>query len=147
MLLYYLTYSLNGLLPRRYIEHFKLLSSAIHTLLLTSISMENINAAELKLERFSNEFEGLYGKENVTMNIHLLRHIANAVRHNGPLWAQSTFGFETNNGVLARVTAKTNILHSIAWKYIARSSIQNNNTERKSESALEGKQNIIISQA
>lgn len=147
MLLYYLTYSLTGLLAKRYIEHFKLLSSAIHTLLLENVSIESIDSAELKLEQFVNEFEDLYGKKNVTMNVHLLRHIANAVRHNSPLWAQSTFGFETNNGVLARVTANTNILYSIAWKYIARSSIHKNNNDKKSETALEGKQNITISES
>lgn len=65
----------------------------------------------------------LYDKNNVTMNVHLTRHIANAVRNLGPLWAQSAFALEANNGLLTKTTAKQNVLHSITWKYNTRCSI------------------------
>lgn len=70
------------------------------------------------LANFADSFQDLYGQENVTMNIHLLRHMANSVRQLGPLWSQSAFGFETNNGVLIRFRTATNHhLQQIAWKY------------------------------
>lgn len=120
LLLYYLHPTLNGLLKKCYIDHFQLLSSAIYTLLLEKIPLEDISIAEDKLNRFANEFECLYGAENVTMNMHLLRHMANAVRNLGPLWSQSAFGFETNNGTLVKTSSKKGILHSLAWKYCSR---------------------------
>lgn len=116
-LLYYLSNSLSGLLPKRFIEHFNLLSASIYTLLKKEIKFEEIDDAEKKLNLFANDFEQIYGQQNVTMNIHLLRHIANSVRLHGPLWAQSAFGFESNNGILVQTTSKKDILHSLAWKY------------------------------
>lgn len=71
-------------------------------LLEKEISHENICTAEIRLNEFVEKFEDFYGKHNVTMNIHLLKHIANSVRNLGPLWAQSAFSFETNNGVIVR---------------------------------------------
>lgn len=117
LLLYYTRHSLYGLLSARYIDHFQLLSSATYTLLLEKISLDDISMAECKLEQFADEFEDLYGSKNVTLNIHLLRHIGTSVRNLGPLWSQSAFGFETNNGVLVKTTAKKCILHNITWKY------------------------------
>lgn len=59
-----------------------------------------------------------------SMNIHLLRHIADAVLHSGPLWAQSMFAFEQFNGeLLNMVSGKNNILFQIAEKYILRKTL------------------------
>lgn len=125
MLLYYLRYSLVGLLPIKYIHHFELLSASIYILLKEQISEDEINEAENMLNRFADEFEKYYGKQNVTMNVHLLRHITNAVRNLGPLWAQSVFGFETNNGVLVKSANGTNrLMDEIAGKYITRRTLQ-----------------------
>lgn len=111
-------YSLVGVLPNKFITHFQILSSSIYALLQENISHEQISSAESNLNKFADMYEELYGKKNVTMNIHLLRHIANAVRNLGPLWAQSTFGFETNNGILVHSrTAKREYLQQISWKY------------------------------
>lgn len=146
LLLYYLTYSLRGLLPKQYIDHFKLLSSSIYTLLKKEISLEEIDETEIKLDRFANEFERLYSTENVTTNIHLLRHIANSVRYHGPLWAQAAFGFESNNGILIKTNSKNNILHSLAWKYSMRFTLNvANRDEKKSDVKVHGKQKITIS--
>lgn len=53
------------------------------------------------------------------MNIHLIRHLAFAVRDCGPLWAQSAYGFESNNGrIVHGNSSKRDIVHNITWKYI-----------------------------
>lgn len=146
LLLYYLTFSLDGLLPKKYIEHFRLLSSSIYKLLETKITLDEISEAESKFNLFANQFEDLYGVENVTTNLHLLRHIANSVRYHGPLWAQSAFGFESNNGLLVETKSKKHILHSIAWKYTMRSHLNlMNKTDKKSNIKVQGKQKISIS--
>lgn len=132
LLLYYLRYCLVDLLPMKYINHFQLLSSSIYMLLGRNITPETRSLAETRLNRFADEYELLYGKDNVTMNIHLCRHAASSVDNVGPLWAQSAFGFETNNGVLVRSNkAKRDYLHQISWKYITSLTLQNDNNDRK----------------
>lgn len=147
LLLYYLRYSLPGLLPQRYIKHFQLLSAAIYMLLEESISLENISLAEKKLVEFADQHEELYGKENITMNLHLLRHMARSVQELGPLWAQSTFAFETNNGTLVHSRqAKSHCLQQMAWKYSTKKYLERTKekySERKGSPVLYGRKATI----
>lgn len=125
ILLYYLRFCLDGLLPIRYINHVQLLSSAIYMLLQESISITTVDLAESRLKQFSDQFEELYGKHNITMNIHLLRHMGDAVKQLGPLWTQSTFAYETNNGVIVRAKqAKRDFIQQIAWKYSVKPNLE-----------------------
>lgn len=145
LLLYYLPYSLNGLLKKCYVEDFQLLSSAIYMLLEERIPIQNITEAENRLIQYANEYEKLYGKHNVTMNLHLIRHIGAAVRNLGPLWAQSAFAMEGNNGILVETAAKNKILHSIAWKYIAKSSLRSmNDNDNCHKISVGGQKNINL---
>lgn len=78
-----------------------------------------------KMNQFVAEFEILYGKENVTINLHLLKHLAPMVRKLGPCWAQSAYGFEAMNGTVTKAnTATWGILHQLAWKYTMRKTVQ-----------------------
>lgn len=85
LLLYYLRYSLDRLLGSRFIDHFYLLSSATYILSKKKITLDEIKEAKTMLVKFADDFETLYGKHNVTMNIHLLRHFADSVLQSGPL--------------------------------------------------------------
>lgn len=67
--MYYLPLPLDGLLDAKYVKHFNLLSSASYTLSKDKIWFVEIKTVHLQLEQFLNEFEVLYGKTNVTMNI------------------------------------------------------------------------------
>lgn len=72
-----------------------------------------------------DDFESLYGKHYVTMNIHLLRHLSDAVIYLGPLWSQSMFAFEQSNGELVSlVNGPTDVLNQITEKYILRKTLQ-----------------------
>lgn len=125
LLLYYSTDCLEGLLPVRYIKHYQLFSSAIYMLLEQNITAQNLSLADSRLNQFVDQFEELYGSHNITMNMHLLKHMANCVRRLGPLWSQSSFAFETNNGVIVRSTqAKRDFLHQISWKYSVKSTLE-----------------------
>lgn len=147
LLLFYLPHSLQDLLPKKYINNFKLLSSSIYTLLKKEITLEEIDISEIKLHQFADEYELLYGADKVTTNVHLLRHIANSVRFHGPLWTQSAFGFESNNGTLVKTNSKKNILHSMAWKYSMKFSLSMSvEIEKKSNVKVHGKQKIGINQ-
>lgn len=59
------------------------------------ISQEEVAKSGEMLEKFANDFECYYGRDSVTMNIHMVRHYANNVMNGGPLWSQSMFGFES----------------------------------------------------
>lgn len=125
LLLYYLRYCLVDILPKRYIEHFQLLSSSIYMLLQANITKEEIHLADTRLNKFADDFQDLYHEHNVTINLHLLRHIGSAVHQLGPLWAQSSFAFETNNGVLIKSNHATNhFLMDLAWKYRVKKTIE-----------------------
>lgn len=135
MLLFYLPHSLSGLLTHIYVRHFRLFSSAVYLLLKEKVSYEDIESAQRRLNEFVDSFEDLYGSSNVTLNLHLLRHMPMAVKNLGPLWSQSAYGFETNNGVVLKSnTSKQNILHEIGWNYVTKRSI---NIGSDSQNAVE----------
>lgn len=69
------------------------------------------------------------------MNIHLLRHLVDAVKNSGPLWCQSMFAFEQCNGELVKsVQACHNVLHQISDKYSMRCSLR---TEKRPANEFE----------
>lgn len=123
MLFYYLRSCLPGLLPMKYVDHFQLLSAATYKLSQESITVQEIDEASRMLNRFADEFEDFYGKQYVTLNIHLLRHIADEVKFSGPLWAHSLFGFEAMNGVLVKAVHGTHVLHEITKRYILKKTL------------------------
>lgn len=126
-----------GILPKKYYDHFRLLSSAIYILLSSKITPENLNIADQKLQQFVVQFEVFYGKEYMTMNVHGLTHIAEHVKNLGPLWSYSLFPFEQYNGKLKKyVTSSNDILSQITTKYlIERNAIRKGtrNETKKSE--------------
>lgn len=71
------------------------------------LQMVDIDIAEKALKKFVMEFEKLYGKDKMTFNVHLMTHISARVRNSGPLWATSTFSFESFNGTLLRFFNRT----------------------------------------
>lgn len=138
LLLYYLRYCLVDLLPMKYINHFQLFSSSVYMLLGRSITPETLSLAETRLNEFANEYEILYGQENVTMNIHLCHHAGRNVVNLGPFWAQSAFAAETNNGVLVRSNqAKRDYLHQISWKYITALTLQKVDRDEKNSKEID----------
>lgn len=136
LLLYYLRYCSIGLLDTKYVQHFQSLSAGTYILSEETVCEENIIEARRLFTQFTDEFEILYGKQNVTMNLHLLRHIPNAVQNLGPFWSQSLFGFEAKNGDLVKfVKSKTNVLQQITSKYILShtlSMVENGKSKKKS---------------
>lgn len=143
MLFYYLWFALDGLLDRKYVAHFRLLSTSIYALSKENISSDTMLLSRLQLEEFADNFEVFYGKWNVTMNLHLLRHIPRAVEHLGPLWAQSAFAFEANNGsIVSGVTGTKDIVHQIAWKYCVQHKISPDENQKKDSLSKKEKRKI-----
>lgn len=118
-LLFYAVPCLNGFLKQNYLDHFTLFSEAIFIFLKASISPEDYQRASKNLMKFHDDFEKLYGKENMMPNVHLLEHLPKCVKDCGPIWAYSNFNFESNNGSLVRnVNGTTDVEHQISTKYV-----------------------------
>lgn len=109
---------LKGLLPKRFYEHFAVLVVSVYGLLGEAISFEDVDYINNAMDKFLVEYEVLYGKINMTYNVHLLKHLAKNVSLWGPLWAYSAFVFENNNGILLQlVKGTTGIPTQIVKKY------------------------------
>ena len=102
-LLAYSLICLEGILPKKYLKHLSLLVSAVTTLFSESISPEELRKAHLMLVDFVVQFQDYYGKESMNYNIHLLLHLAEAVKNLGPLWANNAFCFENENRFILKL--------------------------------------------
>lgn len=86
---------LSGLLPPDYIYHLSLLVSAMHILLADAIQIADIEKAQEQLELFYRLVPQLDLFEICTANMHCVIHLSQFVRHWGPMWCYSCFGFES----------------------------------------------------
>lgn len=150
LLLYYLPICLKGFFPDDIFNHFLLLSESIYYLLSTDLESAELMKVEQKLIDFVVNFQRIYGKNNVTMNVHLLLHLVESVRQCGPLWATSLFGFESNNGRLVKyVNGTTDILSQISTKYLLNLTFNLNNISTENETrgriCMRNKKEILLS--
>lgn len=132
---------LNGILDQKYFKHFKLLCSSIYTLLKESISLEELQIAKQNLNSFVSQYELLYGKCSMTMNVHCLLHLVDCVKNLGPLWAYSMFTFESFNGTLRKYGENSNnVINQVIENIAIKSS------ESVSESVSEDIASVIVCQ-
>ena len=102
-LLFYSTPCLEGLdISRAHVEHWEMLVYAAYLLSQESITEEEVDIARDLLHEYVRLFEALYGLKSMLYNVHLLDHFADCVKLWGPLWAYSTFNFESWNFRLKR---------------------------------------------
>lgn len=91
----------------------------MHILCSTSIHLNDVGIANNLLLSFVDEFEELYGTENMVYNVHQLRHLADCVELNGPLFAYSNYSTEDNIGhTVSFVKGTTDVTKQICSKYL-----------------------------
>lgn len=147
LLWYYLRYAIVGLLPTRIVKHFEKLSVGTYVLCKKSATMAEIHTACELLKEFANDFENIYGKGAVTMNLHLLNHYEDVIKSCGPIWCYNLFPCENNIGVLKKfVTGPTDLLNQMAAKLsLSRNFDHNSNaSEGKKHSAEATMRNKIV---
>lgn len=105
-LLYYGGPVMYGLLDETRFQHYMHLVNAIHILLGHS-SVFDVNKAENMLMSFCENFESLYSRSFMTLNVHQLVHMAEGVRCLGPLYTHSCFPFEDKNGFILKLIRGT----------------------------------------
>lgn len=99
-LLYYSIPLFGTVVDETILQHWSLLVESMHGLLTTSISIVQLDAIDESLHKFVFDVETIYGKRAMTFNVHQLLHISKSVYNWGPLWAHSTFPFESGNNKL-----------------------------------------------
>ncbi|XP_065088312.1 uncharacterized protein LOC135709828 [Ochlerotatus camptorhynchus] len=100
VLLHYLYPAVTNILPKQFLDHVMLLSSSIHQLLDPTLNEATIHSCDMNLNMFLQQFETLYGKDNMSYNVHLTGHIIEAVYNFGALYNFSLFPYESGNGML-----------------------------------------------
>jgi len=89
------------------------------------ITRVDLDKADVELKFFLEIFQKIYGLRFVTLNFHLLRHLAKCVRKYGPLWTVSCFPFENANGWLVRcITGTHNVFINMVNSALALSNIR-----------------------
>lgn len=95
------------------------LVDAMHILCGTCISESSRKKANKLLNSFVNEFEELYGPENMVYNVHQLKHLSECVKRNGPLYAYSNYPMEDFIGHLVNfVKGTTDVTTQTCSRYI-----------------------------
>lgn len=104
---------------RRYLKHLAQLVDGTHILCSENIAFNKIEEAKVLLSSFVEQFEELYGEKNMVHNVHLLTHLPECVRLNGPLYTYSNYCFEDHIGHLVSLKkGTTDVATQICQKYI-----------------------------
>lgn len=82
------------------------------------------------LNLFADKFEYFYGKNSVTINVHLVRHYEPSVIDTGPLWCHSMFPFESNIGEIKRsFNCNVDLVEQIAFNYSMKANLNDKLSE------------------
>lgn len=100
--LVYSLYALRGLIPKEHYECWESFVIACRLLSLPVLTDLSIKKADLLLLHFCRKVELLYGKHEVTPNMHLHCHLVECVRDYGPIFGFWLFSFERYNGMLGK---------------------------------------------
>ncbi|KAJ1518945.1 hypothetical protein ONE63_011447 [Megalurothrips usitatus] len=103
-----------NILPERYLKHWMLFVQAFYLLMKSDLTKHEAEVAGILMEKYVNGVEELYGRKELTFNMHLCTHaMDNALRwSNGS--SISTFAFENGNKHLkAKIHAERGISHQL----------------------------------
>lgn len=116
---------LKNVLHEKYINHFALLSEAIHYLNNDSIHPNQLDRAEKLLKKYVKLFQAYFDMTNMSFNIHQLTHLVQTVRYWGPIWVHSAFVFESwNKKIMDYVTSFNAPVEQIATRFLMLKFIQ-----------------------
>jgi hypothetical protein len=88
-LLFYGIPCLKGILKKKYVIHFGMLSKATNLLLQKLVSLSDVKEAHRLLLLFTFYCQKYFGEEHMHFNIHLLSHICKGVLNYGSIWTHN----------------------------------------------------------
>lgn len=94
LVFYALIYVLKPKMSQKYFDHLVLFILFIRTLTKNMISDHDIKLSEFYIQKFVQDFEELYGIDNMTYNLHSHLHLPRQCLNFGPLNKLSSFAFE-----------------------------------------------------
>lgn len=100
--LVYSLYALRGLIGKEHYECWRSFVLACRLLTLPVLSDIDIKKADLLLLNFCRKVEILYGKQEITPNMHLHGHLSECIHDYGPMFGFWLFSFERYNGMLGK---------------------------------------------
>lgn len=95
-----------GLLNDEVYKHFLFLHAALRILVSNSPLRQQLNFAELALQKFVPRCKNLYGSTFITYNVHGLLHFTDDVRWFGNLDSFSVFPYENNMSIFRKCCRK-----------------------------------------
>lgn len=101
---------LRNSIPVELYDNFMLFSVAMHLLLCPGTSEEVVDCAHEFLVLFVCHCGQLYGRHEITYNVHQLTHLAEVYRHFGPLDNISAFPYENYLGQIKHLLCKPHLL-------------------------------------
>lgn len=121
----YLFPVLENVLPPIYFRHLCSLSYGVFLLLQDRVSVDDVRKVGILFKHFVVDFETLYRKENVTINIHFLTHLSQSVIDWGCLWSTSTFLPKSFNGDLLKLFNGTQpVIEQMAGNLLLKSAVR-----------------------
>ncbi len=118
LFLLYLLYSIKELLPYNRFNHLAKLITAVYLCLELKITRRSLSTVYSRILNFVKSFSEFYGDIHLSLKIHYLLHLGESIRRHGPLFEDSTFIFESINGILAAFrTSSRNICEQISTRY------------------------------
>ena len=100
---------LKKILPESYFIHHATLVAAVQLLSADIVSNESLSIAKELLTRYIDQFADFYDPGYMTINFHLLLHLAEIVEALGPMWVFTCFPLEHLNGVIL------SLVHGTRW--------------------------------
>lgn len=107
-LLFYSVVVLKKLLPPVFYKHWMLLVSATRILLQKTVTIFEIEIAQLMIYKFVALIPELYGPEHVSYNIYILLHVIEGTKNWAAPWAYSAFLYEDTGSLIKRLFHGTN---------------------------------------
>ena len=120
----YSTYALHGLLPDEHLNCWHAFVMACRLLTVPVLTHLDLNKADMLLLKFCRQFEELYGKNSVRINMHLHCHLKECIEDYGPVYSFWCFAFERYNGVLGSI-ATNNRSFEIQLKFMSEQFVSN----------------------
>lgn len=116
---------MKDIVPDKYLNHFCLLSCAMHILLQKSITLQQLKFCDDLIVLYCLKYQEYFGVENMTYNIHLLLHVVAAVLNHGPVFTHTCYPYEGKNRyILQLATSPYKVAQAVARKYHIFNNIQ-----------------------
>ena len=99
----YSMFALKGIIGGQYLQCWQTFVLGCKYLCRTTMTVVDLQRADLLLHKFCKQFEALYGTDAVTPNMHLHCHLKDIIIDHGPVHSFWCFSFERYYGIMGSI--------------------------------------------